>query len=132
MHGACFFQQGAIPVKKKTVIASIIGLVYFIFIVCGFFFLDDADEFSENVFGLSFIYFGIAVFNFYCLKRNDNFIAEFIINHNLAFLLLPLSIIYSVVLVLSFVKGEGFDRLMFCTVWISVVNACLCSYAYLK
>ena len=115
--------------KKKISVAIIAAIIYATFLVCGFLFLD---EFSECAFMVSFIYFGVLIFNFYWLTWNNNFLADFIIDHNLSFLLIVLAIIYSATLVISFIKGDGFDRLMYCTAWISGISTSLCSYAYLK
>ena len=115
--------------KKKISVAIIAAIIYATFLVCGFIFFD---EFSECAFMVSFIYFGVLILNFYCLTWNNNFLADFIIDHNLSFLLIVLAIIYSATLVISFTKEDGFDRLMYCTAWISVISTCLCSYAYLK
>ena len=115
--------------KKKISVAIIAAIIYATFLVCGFIFFD---EFSECAFMVSFIYFGVLIFHFYCLTWNNNFLADFIIDHNLSFLLIVLAIIYSATLVISFIKGDGFYRMMYCTVWISAISSCLCGYAYLK
>lgn len=115
--------------KKKISVAIIAAIIYATFLVCGFIFFD---EFSECAFIVSFIYFGMLIFNFYWLTWNNNFLADFIIDHNLSFLLMVLAIIYSATLVISFIKGDGFYRMMYCTIWISAISSCLCGYAYLK
>ena len=115
--------------KKKISVAIIAAIIYATFLVCGFIFFD---EFSECAFMVSFIYFGMLIFNFYWLTWNNNFLADFIIDHNLSFLLMVLAIIYSATLVISFIKGDGFYRMMYCTIWISAISSCLCGYAYLK
>ena len=115
--------------KKKISVAIIAAIIYATFLVCGFIFFD---EFSECAFMVSFIYFGMLIYNFYWLTWNNNFLADFIIDHNLSFLLIVLAIIYSATLFISFIKGDGFYRMMYCTVWISAISSCLCGYAYLK
>ena len=93
---------------KKIIFAVITSIVYVILISFGFIFFDD---FSEHFPICSIIYFGIDIFNFFCLKWKDGFIADFIVEKNLNFLFIFLSFIYLAVLVISFLKADGVDRM---------------------
>lgn len=114
--------------RKKIAIIGIMTILYGIFISFGFIFLDD---FSDYAFIASLIYFGILILNFYCLRWKNNLIAEFIIEKKLNPMFLGLTIIYLVAFIVSFFYADGLDRIMFCTIWISIINICLCNYIYL-
>lgn len=115
--------------KAKIAILISTSLIYGIFILVGIFFFDG---FSEYIFITSAIFFCILVLNFYCLHWKDNFISEFIVERNLNFLFIIFAFIYITVLCLSFFRAEGIDRIMFCAIWSSIVNVCICDFIYLK
>lgn len=115
--------------KKILIITIITSLIYCIYIIAGFLFLED---FSEYVFLTAVIYFGIIVLNFICLHWKDNFIAEFLIEKKLNFIFIVFAIIYFSTFVITLFKSDGMDRAMYCTIWISIINVCICNYLYLK
>ena len=117
--------------KKKTLVASIAGLLYVIFVVCGYFFLND-DDFSENVLFFSFIYCFAWIAFFYGAKWQITLIEKFMNVNNLNFLLIICVILNFVGVVSSFIIGEGTEKLMYYTAYMSAMNACICLYVYLE
>lgn len=105
------------------------SLIYVIFVILGIFFFDN---FSEHVFIVSGIFFFILVLNFYCLSWKDNFISEFIVERKLYFLFIILALIYIAVFCIYFFRTDGLNRIMYCTIWSSIVNVCICNFIYLR
>lgn len=124
-----FCYRGCKSMKRNILIAVITSVIYAIFIACGFILVDDFFEYFPIS---SIIYISILILNFYCLKWRNNFLADFIIEKKLNFLFIVFAIFYLVVLILSFLKTDGLDRIMYCSIWISLINVCLCNLVYLK
>ncbi len=115
---------------KKMMPVLIVGFViYLLYIFTGLCFYED---FSEYAIIGSFMYFGILFLNNYCLHWKDNFIAEFIIEKNLNYIFIVLAIFYFIVLIVSFFKSEGLNKIMLGTIWTSIINTCLTNYLYLR
>ena len=116
--------------KSKT-IPTIIStmLMYIISMFIGY---SSIDDFSEDIFVTSFIFFFVLCLNFFCLNWRDKFISNFIIEKKLAFLFLVLAFINGTALLLYFFYTDGIDRLMYCTVGSAIVNNCICNFIYLR
>lgn len=115
--------------KSKILVLIITCLFFVIHVVLGFSFYE---YFSEYFIFSMLIYFGILIFNFFCLHWKDNLIANFIIEKNINYIFIFLAIIYLAVFIVTFIKFDGLNKLMYCTVWISLINVCLSDYLYLK
>lgn len=122
------YYRGAKLMKKIAMLIST-SLIYVIFVILGSFFFDN---FSEHVFIVSAIFFFILVLNFYCLSWKDNFISEFIVERKLYFLFIILALIYIAVFCIYFFRADGLNRIMYCTIWSSIVNVCICNFIYLR
>ncbi|MGN0728151.1 hypothetical protein [Treponema sp.] len=115
--------------KTKIKILITTSLIYGIFLILGIFALDG---FLEYVFITSAVFFCILAVNFYCLHWKDDFLSKFIVERKLTFLFIILALIYIAVFCISFFLADGLDKIMFCAIWSSVINVCICDYIYLR
>ena len=115
--------------KKKISVAVVTCILFGVYLFLGLYF---CACFSEYLILGSVIYFGTLILNFFLIHWKDSFIAEFIIEKKLNFLFIVLAIIYLAVLIVSFFKSDGLDKIMLSTIWITLINVCLSDYLYLR